>query len=127
MGSTHAQIASRQLPRATVGYEVEADLGTFRARSRLEAGADDYGIAHPWVLRARVEGKQRRHEWQVKGAQTRLVLPRTTVCQVAAKQDETPQVRRDLHAPSVMRTRGKDPGMSHRDPEPKIGLCEPDL
>ena len=89
VGLTLAQIASRRLPRATVGYEVEADLGTFRARSRLEAGADDYGIAHPWVRRARVEGKQRRHEWQVKGAQTRLVLPRTTVCQVAAKQGET--------------------------------------
>jgi len=88
-GLTHAQIVSRRLARAAVGYEVEADLGTFRARSRLEAGADDYGIAHPWVRRARVEGKQRRHEWQVKGAQTRLVLPRTTVCQVAAKQGET--------------------------------------
>ena len=75
-------------------------------------------------------------------------------CQVAAKQGETvllvgsseqlasetlkPLVlaahdrfiracRRDLHAPSVKRTRGNDPRMSHRDPEPTIGLCEPDL
>src|SRR6516165_6786973 len=34
VGLTHAQIASRQLPRATVGYEVEADLGTFRERRK---------------------------------------------------------------------------------------------
>jgi len=33
-GLTHAQIASRQLARATVGYEVEADLGTFRERRK---------------------------------------------------------------------------------------------
>ena len=34
VGLTHAQIVSRQLARATVGYEVEADLGTFRERRK---------------------------------------------------------------------------------------------
>src|SRR6516165_8050631 len=34
VGLTHAQIASRRLARATVGYEVEADLGTFRERRK---------------------------------------------------------------------------------------------
>src|SRR6516165_7345093 len=34
VGLTHAQIASRRLARATVGHEIEADLGTFRERRK---------------------------------------------------------------------------------------------
>jgi len=56
--------------------------------------------------------------WQVKPSNHLVLTPHDRFIRAC---------RRDLHAPSVKRTRGNDPGMSHRDPEPTIGLCEPDL